>query len=155
MLFRSVGLAGLSLKGQPLIDSFNSNPTNSATGPYLAYTLATSRSASTVVVKSGTIDLGNGAIKGDLKLGAGVAAPPASQVSGTITSNYSGQFKMPTYPTAASVSQSYSLGSTLPSQLPAAGHLPASDGKYYYFVDRKSTRLNSSHVSESRMPSSA
>ena len=26
---------------------------------------------------------------------------------------------------------------------------------YYYFIDRKSTRLNSSHVSESRMPSSA
>ena len=27
--------------------------------------------------------------------------------------------------------------------------------KYKIFIDRKSTRLNSSHVSESRMPSSA
>ena len=33
--------------------------------------------------------------------------------------------------------------------------LPSTDGKYYKTEDRKSTRLNSSHPSSSRMPSSA
>ena len=32
---------------------------------------------------------------------------------------------------------------------------PLATGKYRVWADRKSTRLNSSHVSESRMPSSA
>ena len=36
----------------------------------------------------------------------------------------------------------------------SAGRIPTDKG-YRLFVDRKSTRLNSSHVSESRMPSSA
>jgi hypothetical protein len=130
-----VGLAGLSLKGQPVIDSFNSNPTNSAIGPWLTYSSLIAHSNSTVVVKTGTIDLGNGSVMGDVKLGSGVTAPPASQVSGTITSNYAGVFKMPTYPTASSVSQSYTLGTTLPATLPVAGHVPASDGRYYYFVN--------------------
>lgn len=129
-----VGLTGLSLKGQPVIDSFNSNPTNSPTGPWLNYSTAISASNSSVVVKSGVIDLGNGLIKGNLGLGAGVAPPPASQVTGTIQANYTGQFNMPAYPTAAGVSKSYSLGSTIPAQLPVAGHTPAADGRYYYFV---------------------
>lgn len=130
-----VGLAGLTLKGQPLIDSFNSNPTNSPTGPWLNYSAALSANNSSVVVKSGTIDLGNGLVKGNVSLGTGVAPPPASQVTGTIQPNYAGSFKMPAYPTAAGVSKSYSLGSTIPAQLPVAGHTPAADGRYYYFVN--------------------
>ena len=39
-----------------------------------------------------------------------------------------------------------------PEQLPQINHL---DGNTMNFVDRKSTRLNSSHNRESRMPSSA
>lgn len=130
-----VGLNGLSLKGQPLIDSFNSNPTNSPTGPWLTYTAARSAANTSVVVKSGTIELGNGLIKGNVSLGAGVAAPPAAQVTGAIQTNYTGTFAMPAYPTAAGVSRSYSLGSVIPATLPAAGHLPAADGRYYYFVN--------------------
>lgn len=129
-----VGLNGLSLKGQPLIDSFNSNPSGSPTGPWITYSSVISRANTSVIVKSGAIDLGNGLVKGNVALGAGVVAPPAAQVTGTITKNYGGQFRMPTYPTAASVSRSYNLGSKLPAQLPAAGHLPAADGRYYYFV---------------------
>ncbi|MSU50999.1 MAG: hypothetical protein EXS37_18225 [Opitutus sp.] len=130
-----VGLAGLSLKGQPVIDSFNSNPTNSPTGPWVNYSAAISGGNTSVIVKSGTIDLGNGLIKGNVNLGAGVAPPPAAQVTGTIQPYYSGQFAMPAYPTAASVSKSYTLGSTIPAQLPVSGHTPAADGRYYYFVN--------------------
>ena len=36
------------------------------------------------------------------------------------------------------------------------GEIQLSDGRYRFkYVDRKSTRLNSSHIEESRMPSSA
>lgn len=129
-----VGLNGLSLRGQPLIDSFNSNPTNSPTGPWINYTSALSAGNTSVVVKAGTVELGNGLIKGNLVLGTGVAAPPVSQVTGTIQTNYTGQFTMPAYPTAAGVSQSYQLGSRIPAQLPVTGDRPAGDGKYYYFA---------------------
>ncbi len=128
-----VGLNGLSLKGQPMIDSFNSNPTNSPTGPWLPYSAALSDDNTSVIVKSGTIELGNGLIKGNVSLGAGVAPPPAAQVTGAIQS-YTGEFVMPAYPTAASVSKSYSLGSTIPAVLPVAGHTAAADGRYYYFT---------------------
>lgn len=130
-----VALNGLSLKGQPFIDSFNSNPTNSPTGPWLPYSTALSSANTTVIVMGGTVDLGNGNIKGNLALAAGVAPPPASQVSGSIQSNFSGTFQMPAYPTAAGVSKSYSLGGTVPALLPVAGHTPASDGRYYYFTN--------------------
>jgi hypothetical protein len=129
-----VGLNGLSLKGQPTIDSFNSNPTNSPTGPWLTYSSAISAANTTVVVKSGTIDLGNGLVKGNVNLGPGVAPPPASQVTGAINTGYTENFVMPAYPAAAGLSRSYSLGSSIPAQLPVAGHLPAADGRYYYFV---------------------
>jgi hypothetical protein len=130
-----VGLNGLSLKGQPVIDSFNSNPSNSPTGPWITYSPVLARANTSVIVTSGAISLGNGLVKGNVALGTGVAAPPASQVTGTIQTDYAGQFRMPAYPTAAGVSKSYNLGSALPSQLPATGHLPAADGKYYYFVN--------------------
>lgn len=129
-----VALSGLTFKGQPVIDSFNSNPTNSPTGPWSVYTAGLSRSNTYVIVPSGAADLGSGLIKGNLYLGAGVKAPPTSQVTGTITSDYTGKFTMPAYPTAAGVSQSYQLGSKVPSQLPAKGDKPAADGRYYYFM---------------------
>jgi hypothetical protein len=129
-----VALNGLSLKGKPVIDSFNSNPTNSPTGPWATYSAANSAGNTTVVVKAGTVDLGNGLIKGNLALGTGVASPPADQVTGTIQPNYTGVFSMPAYPTAAGVSQSYSVGNKIPAVLPVPGHLPAADGRYYYFA---------------------
>jgi len=130
-----VGLAGLNLNGQPVIDSFNSNPTKSPTGPWRLYSAGISASNALAVVKTGTINLGNGLVKGNVSLGPGVTPPASSQVTGTIQANYGGTFTMPAYPTAAGVSKSYDLGTTIPSQLPVAGHTPAADGRYYYFVN--------------------
>lgn len=145
-----VALKGLDLKGQPFIDSFNSNPTNSPTGPWLPYSAALSAANTTVIVPTGKVDLGNGQIKGNMALGPGVTAPPASQVSGTIQMDFAGEFKMPAYPTSAGVSQSYNLGSNIPTVLPVSGHTPASDGRYYYFTHdvaiAKTTITAGSHV---------
>lgn len=145
-----VALHGLDLKGQPYIDSFNSNPTNSPTGPWLPYSAALSAANTTVIVPAGKVDLGNGKINGNLALGPTVAPPPASQVSGTIQTNFTGTFKLPAYPTAAGVSESYDLGKKIPAELPAAGHKPASDGRYYYFTNDvaldKTTIKAGSHV---------
>lgn len=145
-----VALNGLDLKGQPFIDSFNSNPSNSPTGPWLPYSPALSATNTTVIVTSGKVDLGSGGIKGNLALGPGMTAPPASQVSGTIQTNFTGEFKMPAYPTTASVSRSYNLGKNIPAELPAAGHTPAADGRYYYFTNDvaidKTTIKSGTHV---------
>lgn len=131
-----VALNGLTVKGSSTMDSFNSNPTGSPTGPWAAYSSANARSNTTVIVPAGTVSLGNKTpvILGNLFLGSGVSPPRADQVTGVIQRNFSGTFALPVYPTPVSVSQSYNLGSTLPATLPQAGHLPASDGRFYYFV---------------------
>ncbi len=129
-----VGLTGVSASGKPTFDSFNSNPTNSPTGPWLPYSSATATSNTSVVVPSGSLNLGGGTVDGNVSIGTGVAPPATSQVTGAIQTNYSGVFKMPTYPTTASVSQSYNMGTELPSTLPRATDKPAADGRYYYFV---------------------
>ena len=47
-------------------------------------------------------------------------------------------------------------GARMPDRMGATGRsIVGGDGAEYQRLDRKSTRLNSSHVSESRMPSSA
>ena len=130
-----VALNGLTMKGQTIADSFNSNPTNSPTGPWRPYSAAIARSNTRVIVPSGTLSLGNGKIHGSLLIGPTVTPPAASQVTGTIQRDFTGTFVMPTFPTAASVSQSYNLGATIPATLPLAGHVPASDGNYYYFCN--------------------
>ncbi len=129
-----VGVSGISLSGSPVIDSFNSNPSNSPTGPWRAYTEAIATSNAAVIVSSGAISLGNGTIKGNLYIGTGVTAPPASQVTGSIVSGDQAAFQIPAYPTAAGVSRSYQIGATVPAVLPVPGHLPAADGRYYYFA---------------------
>jgi hypothetical protein len=128
-----VGLNGFTIKGQSIADSFNSNPTNSPTGPWRAYSTAIARSNTRVIVPTGLLSLGNGKIYGNLFIGPNVTAPPASQVTGIIQSNFTGTFKMPAYPVKAAVSQSYTYGSALPATLPQPTHVPASDGLYYYF----------------------
>jgi hypothetical protein len=130
-VFGLVALNGLTLNNTTYADSFDSNPTNSPTGPWVAYSSGIAHSQATVFVRSGSISTGK--IKGNLYLGTGVSSPPASKVTGTITTNYTQPFPMPAFPTAGSVSQSYNLGATIPATLPAAGHLPAADGRYYYF----------------------
>jgi len=129
-----VGRQGLAFSGQASTDSYNSNPSGSATGPWAAYPGTGARTNTLVIVPSGTISLGSqSSIGGNLALGAGVTPPPPNKVSGTITTNFRGDFPLPIYPTAAGVSRSYALGATIPATLPVAGHLPASDGRYYYF----------------------
>jgi hypothetical protein len=128
-----VALNGLTIKGQGIADSFDSNPTENPNGPWLPYSSAIARANTRVIVPAGTLTLGNGKVFGNLLIGPAVAVPPASQVTGFIQTNFNGTFKMPAPPTAAAVSQSYNLGAAIPAVLPAAGHLPAADGNYYYF----------------------
>lgn len=135
-----VALNGLTLNNSTYVDSYLSNPSGSPTGPWLVYSTAIARSNASVVVLGGAVSIGSGEIRGDLYLGAGVTAPPASEVTGTITTNYSATFPFPTYPTPAGVSQSYNLGSSIPTTLPRTGDLAASDGRYYYFCASTSIR---------------
>ena len=128
-----VGINGLTLNGKAYADSFNSNPSGSPTGPWAVYPGAGATSNTNATVLTGAITLGSGQIKGNLQLGAGVATPPSSAYTGTVTTNYSATFPLPVYPTVASVSQSYNLAATIPPILPRVGDLPASDGRYYYF----------------------
>ena len=67
-----VALAGLSLQGQPQIDSFNSNPTNSLTELWRRYSAAISAGHALVVTLAGADDLGDGLVKGNVNRGAGV-----------------------------------------------------------------------------------
>ena len=128
-----VALNGLTIKGQGIADSFNSNPTANPNGPWLPYSSAIARANTRVIVPAGGLTLGNGRVFGNLLIGPGVAVPPASQVTGYIQKNFAGSFKMPAPPIAAALSQFYYLGATIPAVLPAPGHAPAADGNYYYF----------------------
>lgn len=135
-----VALNGLTLNNSTYVDSYISNPSGSPTGPWLVYSTSIDRSNASVVVLGGSVNIASGQIRGDLYLGAGVTAPPAGEVTGTITTDYTATFPFPAYPTAAGVSQSYNLGSSIPTTLPRAGDLPASDGRYYYFCASTSIR---------------
>ncbi len=153
-----VGLEGVSMTAGTSADSYVSNPTGTATGPWLVYSSAIARANTSVVALAGAMSIGGGNIQGNLYLGPGVAPPNSSKVTGTISTNYSTSFPFPTYPTAASVSPSYNLGSTIPVLLPRVGDLPAADGRYYYFcantsirgltvtVDRRVTIVGTSNV---------
>lgn len=136
-----VALTRMQLLGSVFVDSFDSNPTGSPTGPWLPYSSGVARSNATVAVLSGSLTMTtSGQIMGNLCLGPGVTAPAASKVTGTITPDYSATFPFPAYPTAASVSRSYDLGTSIPATLPRSGDLPAADGRYYYFVRNTTVR---------------
>ena len=128
-----VALEGLDLNGTSFADSFDSNPTNSATGPWAAYTSGKAHALTTVVVLKYILNIGGAPVQGDVLLGASVNPPMASKVTGTISTNFTGTFPLPVYPTAATVSKSYNKGAALPATLPVSGDLMASDGRYYYF----------------------
>ena len=127
-----VGINGLTLTGTAFADSFNSNPAGSPTGPWAAYPGTGATAITNAMVQTGVITIGTGQVKGTLKLGTGVTAPPPARYTGLLTTNYSATFPLPAYPTVASVSQSYNLVA-VPATLPRGGDLPASDGRYYYF----------------------
>ncbi len=128
-----VALSGLTLNSTSFADSFDSNPTKSPTGPWAAYPGTGATSKNTTVVLAGSVRVASGKIHGDLKLGAGVATPPASKYTGAVATGYAAEFPLPIRPTAGSFSQSYNLAATIPATLPRGGDLPAADGRYYYF----------------------
>jgi len=157
-----VALNGLTMNNSTYADSYVSNPTASPTGPWLVWSTSIDLSNASVAVLTGAVTMASGArIKGNLYLGSGVASPPSSRVTGTITSNYSLTVHFPEYPTAAGVSQSYNLGATIPATLPRAGDLPAADGRYYYFTSASvrsftvSASSNITIVSTAGMPITA
>ena len=129
-----VGTNGMTVGKGTFIDSFNSNPSASATGPWSFYPGSGTKSNAPVTVLGGTVTV-SGNIFGNLKLGSGVTPPPASSVSGTIQTNYSASFPLPAYPVAAALSHSSNVGSSIPTTLPRGGDLPAADGRYYYFCN--------------------
>lgn len=143
-----VALNGLTFTGASFADSFNSNPSNSPTGPWLSYSSGIAHSLTAAAVMAGSVSIASGKVFGDLRLGSGVTAPSTSDYTGTLTTNYSASFPLPTFPTAGSVSQSYNVGSTIPGTLPRFGDLPASDGRYYYFCNN--TTIGAVTISASR-----
>ena len=124
----------LSLANSTYADSYVSNPTSSPTGPWAVYPAAGAQNNASTVVLAGSVSIASGQIKGNLYLGSGVASPPASDYTGTLTTGFSATYPFPAFPTAAGVSQSYNLAATIPATLPRAGDLPAADGRYYYFT---------------------
>ena len=88
-----------------------------------------------VGVASGTCNLGSrGKIYGNLFVGSAVTPPSASQVTGTITTNYTLTYTLPTFPTSSSVPSARVYSGSIPSTLPVSGHSAAPDGRYYYIV---------------------
>lgn len=126
-----VGLNGVTITNGAFADGFNSSVAGLV---FLSWTQLTATATASVVALSGAVDISSGYIFGDLYTGPGVTVTAPGNVSGTTVPNYSATFPFPTYPTAGSVSQSYNLGSTLPSSLPRLFDSPASDGRFYYFI---------------------
>lgn len=126
--------SGMDLGTHSVVDSFNSNPTGSASATPLAYPGTGAAAHATVVALGGSVSLGNaGLVKGDVAVAAGVSAPPASQVTGEIITDYTGTYPLPAFPSLSSVTHGYFL-LLMPAILPRAGDSPASDGRYYYFA---------------------
>ncbi|MBI5691748.1 MAG: hypothetical protein HZC55_16815 [Verrucomicrobia bacterium] len=128
-----VTTTALDLGTGSVIDSFNSNPTDSTEFTPLDYPGTGAAAGGDVVVLGGTASLGNRSlIQGDLLLDDSVAAPDASHVTGTIVTDYSGSFPLPTFPAIGSITRGYLL-LAFPGTLPRPADRPASDGRYYYF----------------------
>lgn len=124
----------LSLGSNSTVDSFTSNPTSTSDGfNFRSYPGSGAGSAGNLVATAGTISLGSGAlVKGSVYLGAGVTAPPQSQVTGTIYTNVTASYPTPSLPSWSSGTGYYPLTS-VPSSLPRDSDRPAADGRYYYY----------------------
>jgi len=132
-IYGVVAQEGLDLNSSSYADSFNSNPSNSVTGPWAGYSHGNSRANTTVVILKYNLNIGQRTGFRRCDAGCRRQPPMASKVTGTIKPNFTGTFPMPAYPTPADVSRSYNKGSKLPAKLPGGGDLPAADGRYYYF----------------------
>lgn len=124
----------LSMKNSTYADSYNSNPTGSPTGPWSVYANSIADDHASVAVLEGSVSIAGGKVRGDIYLGSAVSPPASSDYTGSLTKDYAATYPFPAYPVAADLSQSYSLGATIPATLPRAGDLPAADGRFYYFT---------------------
>jgi hypothetical protein len=128
---------GITWNGKPFADSYTSSVT-AGVPPFTQYGNGPTQSNITVGSLTGTINLGNGTVDGNVDLGAGVTVT-GGKVTGQTLSGMSGSFALPTYPTNSGATGYVDLGSatSLPATLPRGGatpDTPASDGNYYYFV---------------------
>jgi hypothetical protein len=123
----------MSLGGQTVVDSFNSNPTGVTNATRLAYPGIGANQKGNLIAYGGTLSLGSNAmVNGDVILGTGVASPSQSQVTGSIITNYTGAYPVPAWPSWPSGSGYYGLWS-FPAVLPRDGDTPAADGRFYYY----------------------
>jgi len=138
---------GINWNGHPLADSYVSSAVPGVP-PFAPYDPSTARANITVGALYGpTIDLGaGGVVNGNVMFGAGVTVTGGT-VSGSRIPNLTYNFTNPTTPTNSGATGYYSLGS-IPSTLPAVGHSPAADGKYYYFFSNKT--IGSLTISEGK-----
>jgi hypothetical protein len=119
----------LALGANATVDSFDSL----VGGAHAAYPGAGTSSNGNVIAMGGTLSLGAGAlVKGSVLLGTGVSPPSASQVTGSIITNYSGSYPTPAWPSLGAGGGYYGLLS-FPATLPRAGDTMAADGRYYYY----------------------
>ncbi len=129
---------GITWNGQPTADSWNSNPANSATGPWVPYAVSTHNANTTVANLSGTVSLGaQGSISGNLALGSAATYTGNNTITGTTTRNFSATFAMPAYPTTSSLTTYYTLTPAVSGILPRnldRPNIPGTDDNYYYFV---------------------
>ena len=133
----------LTLGSNSIVDSFNSNPTGKSDDSdwtRLTYDdcKATPGSKGNLISTgtTGTISLGSGAmVKGNVLLASSSNSISASQVTGTITNNYTGT-PFPSYstPTFSGMNINYIVFSSIPANLPASGDKISPDGRYYYMA---------------------
>jgi hypothetical protein len=129
---------GITWNGHPTADSWNSNPVNSSTGPWVTYASATHNANTTVASLSGTVSLGSqGSISGNLALGSTAIYSGSNTITGTITYNFNNSLAMPTYPATSTLANYYTLAPAISGILPRnldTTNSPGTDDTYYYFV---------------------
>jgi len=141
--------------GNVTVDSWNSDPDNDPSTPAISYSTAVDEDGGRIAslsIEVDSISVGNADVYGyaaigssdlsGIDVGASGRLGPYGTASGDIdvsrvTYDFVTNFPDVSSPTTSDVSQSYTLSAvTTNLSLPrtAFGDLPASDGKYYYFV---------------------
>lgn len=134
---------GINWNGRPLANSYISSP--NGLPPYALYNAGTARANTTVASLTGTLDLSNGTVAGNVMGGPGVAITGGT-VTGQTIGNFSYPFVMPTYPINLGATSGVSLGATIPATLPRAADVTArtaaiaagtatAAAPYYYYTN--------------------
>ncbi len=131
----------INLNPNNTVDSWNSNPTGSASATRVAYPGNGAGAAANLTSTGGAVSLGNRTVvNGNVMVSAGKGAPSASQVTGTINTNYTGTAAVtPTAPAWSSATTGYYSLAAFPAVLPRVGDVPAADGRYYYYPSSTAT----------------